>query len=146
MSWVAQATVVLLLVRLALTLLLLFVLLVGAEHDLAVERQSLEQEVEPLTVFVWECGGRSLRHPSEACFAQGRNAVRTRRRRVPVSQNTDIKVELTGKIAPTKRDVDDKRGLLAWEMKLEPDEERAIEFGYRATWPAAKVVTYGPSS
>ncbi len=65
---------------------------------------------------------------------------------IPVSQNADIKVELTGKTAPTKRDVDDKRGVLAWEMKLEPDEERAIEFGYRATWPAAKKVTYGQGS
>ena len=65
---------------------------------------------------------------------------------VPVSQNADIKVELTGKTAPTKRDVDDKRGVLAWEMKLEPDEERTVEFGYRATWPAAKKVTYGQGS
>ena len=54
---------------------------------------------------------------------------------VPVSQNADIKVELTGKTAPTKQDVDDKRGVVAWEMKLEPDEERVIEFGYRVTWP-----------
>ena len=37
---------------------------------------------------------------------------------IPVSQNTDIKVELLGKSAPTKRDVDDKRGVLAWELKL----------------------------
>src|SRR5438105_15425301 len=45
----------LLVVGLAFALLLFFlVLLVGAEHDLAVERQSLEQKVEPLTVFVWE--------------------------------------------------------------------------------------------
>lgn len=65
---------------------------------------------------------------------------------IPVSLNADIKVELTGKTAPTKRDVDDKRGVLAWELKLEPDEERAIEFGYRATWPAAKKVTYGQGS
>ena len=65
---------------------------------------------------------------------------------IPVSQNADIKVELTGKTAPTKRDVDDKRGVLAWDMTLEPDEERAIEFGYRATWPAAKKVTYGKGS
>ena len=65
---------------------------------------------------------------------------------IPVSQNADIKIELTGKTAPTKRDVDDKRGVLAWEMKLEPDEERAIEFGYRATWPAAKKVNYGQGS
>jgi uncharacterized protein (TIGR02231 family) len=65
---------------------------------------------------------------------------------IPVSQNTDIKVELTGKTAPTRRDVDDKRGVLAWEMQLAPDEERVIEFGYRATWPAARKVTYGQGS
>jgi uncharacterized protein (TIGR02231 family) len=65
---------------------------------------------------------------------------------IPVSQNADIKVELTGKTAPTKRDVDDKRGILGWEMTLAPNEERVLEFGYRATWPAAKKVTYGQGS
>ena len=35
---------------------------------------------------------------------------------IPVSQNADIKIELLGKTAPTKRDLDDKRGVLAWEM------------------------------
>lgn len=62
---------------------------------------------------------------------------------VPVSQNADITVELTGKSAPSRRDVGNKRGILAWDMKLEPAEERVIEFGYRASWPAAKKVTYG---
>jgi uncharacterized protein (TIGR02231 family) len=62
---------------------------------------------------------------------------------VPVSQNADIKVEVLGKTAPTKRDLDDKRGVLAWEMSLQPDEEKAIEFGYRVTWPAAKRILYG---
>jgi uncharacterized protein (TIGR02231 family) len=61
---------------------------------------------------------------------------------IPVSQNADIKVEPVGKTAPTKRDVEDKRGVLAWEMKLEPDEERVLEFGYRVTWPGAKNITY----
>lgn len=65
---------------------------------------------------------------------------------IPVSQNADIGVKLTGKTAPTRRDVENKRGILAWDMKLEPNEERAIEFGYRATWPAAKKVTYGQGS
>ena len=65
---------------------------------------------------------------------------------IPVSLNADIKVELTGRTAPSRRDVDDKRGILAWDMTLAPDEERAIEFGYRATWPAAKKVTYGQGS
>jgi len=65
---------------------------------------------------------------------------------IPVSQHSDITVELTGKTAPTKRDVESKRGVLAWEMKLAPAEERTLEFGYRATWPAAKKVTYGQGS
>jgi len=57
---------------------------------------------------------------------------------LPVAQNADIKIELTGKTAPSKRDLEDRRGVLAWEMKLEPDEERLVEFGYRVTWPAGK--------
>ena len=61
---------------------------------------------------------------------------------IPVSQNADIKIELIGKTAPSKRDLEDKRGLLAWEMKLEPDEERLVDFGYRVTWPAAKRILY----
>ncbi len=43
---------------------------------------------------------------------------------IPVSQNADIKIELLGKTPPTKRDLDDKRGVLAWEMSLQPDEEK----------------------
>jgi uncharacterized protein (TIGR02231 family) len=62
---------------------------------------------------------------------------------IPVAQNADIKVELLGKTAPTKQNLDDKRGVLAWEMNLAPDEEKAVEFGYRVTWPAAKKITYG---
>ena len=65
---------------------------------------------------------------------------------VPVSQNADIKIELLGKSAPTRRDMDDKRGLLAWDMELKPDEEKVVEFGYRVTWPAAKKITYGQGS
>ena len=65
---------------------------------------------------------------------------------IPVSQNADIKIELLGKTAPTKRDMDDKRGLLAWDMELKPDEEKVVEFGYRVTWPSAKKITYGQGS
>ena len=61
---------------------------------------------------------------------------------IPVSQNADIKIDLIGKTAPSKRDLDDKRGILAWDMKLEPDEERLVDFGYRVTWPAAKRILY----
>jgi hypothetical protein len=62
---------------------------------------------------------------------------------IPVSQNQDIKVELLGKTAPTKTNVEDKRGVLAWEMKLDPDQESVLDFGYRVSWPSAKSVVYG---
>lgn len=62
---------------------------------------------------------------------------------MPTSKQQDIKVEMTGKTPPTRRDIDDKRGVLAWEGALQPDEERQIEFGYRISWPAGKRVIYG---
>jgi len=65
------------------------------------------------------------------------------RDQVPVAGNQDIKVELIGRTPPTRRDVDDRRGVLAWEDKLGPDEERVIEFGYRITWPSGKTVVFG---
>lgn len=61
---------------------------------------------------------------------------------LPVSQNADIKVEVLGKTAPSRKDIDDQRGVIAWDMKLEAGEERVVEHGYRVTWPAAKQVTY----
>jgi len=65
---------------------------------------------------------------------------------IPVSQNADIKIELLGKTAPSRRDMEDKRGLLAWDMELKADEEKVVEFGYRVTWPSAKKITYGQGS
>ncbi len=64
--------------------------------------------------------------------------------RIPVSRNDQIKVELSARPAPSKQDVDDKRGVLAWEGTLEPDQEQVIDFGYRVSWPSAKNVVYGP--
>ena len=61
---------------------------------------------------------------------------------IPVSQNQDIKVELVGPAQPTKKDIDDKRGVLALETKLEPEEEQVIEFGYRVIWPAPRSIVY----
>ncbi|MGE0699881.1 MAG: mucoidy inhibitor MuiA family protein [Hyphomicrobiaceae bacterium] len=62
---------------------------------------------------------------------------------IPVSQHQDIKVELIAKQPPSRRDIDDKRGVLAWDQTLAADEERTLDFGYRVTWPAAKKIQYG---
>jgi len=61
---------------------------------------------------------------------------------MPVSLQQDIKVTLTARPQPTKTDVEDKRGVVAWESKLEPDQEQVIEFGYQVVWPGAKAITY----
>jgi uncharacterized protein (TIGR02231 family) len=65
---------------------------------------------------------------------------------IPVSQNEAIKIDLVGRTQPTRRNVDDQRGVLAWDMTLAPDEEKVVEFGYRVSWPAAKQVIYAPGS
>ena len=59
---------------------------------------------------------------------------------VPVSQNQEIKVETTSRQTATKTDFDNKRGVMAWESKLEPDQEQILDFGYRITWPSAKQI------
>lgn len=61
---------------------------------------------------------------------------------IPVSANEEIKVEFNTRTQPSRRDIEEKRGLLAWDMKVEPDEEKVVEFGYRVVWPAAKSVRY----
>jgi hypothetical protein len=33
--------------------------------------------------------------------------------------------------------------VLAWDLKLEPDQEQVVEFGYRVTWPGGKDIQYG---
>lgn len=61
---------------------------------------------------------------------------------IPVSKNQEIKVDLVGPSKPTRVNVEDKRGVIAFESKLEPEEERMIEFGYRVTWPGSRAVVY----
>jgi len=62
---------------------------------------------------------------------------------MPASNNQEIKVDLTSRPQPTKQNVEDRRGVLAWELKVEADQEVTIEHGYRVTWPAAKSIQYG---
>lgn len=59
---------------------------------------------------------------------------------VPVSQQQDIKVDLTSRPQPSRQNVEDKRGIVAWDGKIEPDEEKVIEHGYRITWPGARSI------
>lgn len=61
---------------------------------------------------------------------------------IPVALQADIKIEYIGRTPPTKQNVDERRGVLAFEATLNPEEERQLELGYRMVWPAAKSIYY----
>lgn len=62
---------------------------------------------------------------------------------LPVSKQQGITVEITGANKPARHDVDGKRGVIAWDSSIGPDEERVIEFGYKVAWPSPRQITYG---
>ncbi|MEM7776400.1 MAG: mucoidy inhibitor MuiA family protein [Pseudomonadota bacterium] len=62
--------------------------------------------------------------------------------RIPVSRDEEIKVELTSSIAPSKRNLDEQRGVLAWTFDLKPNEKKNLDVGFKATWPAEKTIIY----
>lgn len=62
--------------------------------------------------------------------------------RIPVSMQQDIKVEAIFKPQPTRKDVNDRRGTIAWDLTVAPDQEQQITFGYKVTAPAGKPMQY----
>ncbi|MEZ5923609.1 MAG: mucoidy inhibitor MuiA family protein [Hyphomicrobiaceae bacterium] len=64
---------------------------------------------------------------------------------MPVSANEEIQVSLTSGSTPaTAQNVEDKRGVVSWELKLDPDQEAEINFGYQVSWPKEKRIQYYP--
>lgn len=64
---------------------------------------------------------------------------------LPVAENSEIQVEmLSSSTQPTKRDVRDQRGVMAWTMDVPPGETREVKFGWRVRWPADKTVVFMP--
>lgn len=61
---------------------------------------------------------------------------------MPVSLNEDIAVELLGPASPSKRNYQDKRGLLAWQFALDAAAKRSVQFGYTVSWPADKRIRF----
>jgi uncharacterized protein (TIGR02231 family) len=60
---------------------------------------------------------------------------------LPVPENEEIKVEMSEtSLKPTISGLDDRRGVVAWDLTLEPDQQSDILFGYRVSWPKDKKV------
>lgn len=62
--------------------------------------------------------------------------------RIPVSRDKEITIESQATMQPTTRDVDDKRGILAWTFPLSPKGKKAFEIGYKVSWPAEREIDY----
>jgi len=62
---------------------------------------------------------------------------------IPASKNDEIKVVSTGNLQPTRTNIDGRRGVVGWDVRLAPGEERAFSFGYRVTWPSKRAIQYG---
>lgn len=55
---------------------------------------------------------------------------------MPYATREDIAVEtLDGMTAPTAKDFEKRRGVLAWSFDLAPQAEKAIKHGFKVTWP-----------
>ncbi|MCZ8315355.1 mucoidy inhibitor MuiA family protein [Phreatobacter sp.] len=73
-----------------------------------------------------------------------RNGAQVARRvvvedRMPVPEQQEITVEtLAGMTAPTQREPDGRRGIVAWSLDITPGASRDIRHGWRIRWPADK--------
>ena len=56
--------------------------------------------------------------------------------RMPYAVNENIEVSLMRNTTkPSKKDIEDKRGIYGWEYDIKPGKEETIKFGYRITHP-----------
>jgi uncharacterized protein (TIGR02231 family) len=62
--------------------------------------------------------------------------------RVPFTASKEIEIsEIPGMTPPTIRDLDKKRGVLAWDFTLEPQAENTLKTGYKISWPEGMQVS-----
>lgn len=65
----------------------------------------------------------------------------------PFSENAAITVEaIPGTTPPTDRNLQDKRGVLAWSYDYKPGEEREIRHGFRIRWPGDRELVLEPQA
>lgn len=61
---------------------------------------------------------------------------------MPYAQEETLEIALLDTSPkPSRTDVDDKRGVLAWDFELGAGKSREITFGYQLTWPKDKRIT-----
>ena len=65
----------------------------------------------------------------------------------PFAENSAITVEaIQGTTPPTDKNIQDRRGVLAWAYDYKPGEEREIRHGYRIRWPGDRELVMEPQA
>jgi hypothetical protein len=55
---------------------------------------------------------------------------------VPYSTNEEIRVEmLSSSTPPSRKNLKDKRGILAWDFDLDGGSSKSIHLNYKISWP-----------
>ena len=63
---------------------------------------------------------------------------------LPVSEEEALRIGVTAQPAPDETDVDDIRGLAAWDLTLAPGEEREIAIDLDMDWPDGRRLIWAP--
>ncbi|WP_161860910.1 mucoidy inhibitor MuiA family protein [Algicella marina] len=64
--------------------------------------------------------------------------------RAPVSEQEDLEIKTVATPRPKPVDEEGKRGVVTWELALQPGEEQVIDFGYDLTWPGDQALEIFP--
>ena len=63
---------------------------------------------------------------------------------LPVSEEEALRIDVTATPAPDETDLDDIRGLAAWDLALAPGEEREIAIAIDMDWPDGRRLIWAP--
>ncbi|WP_170404977.1 DUF4139 domain-containing protein [Ruegeria arenilitoris] len=55
--------------------------------------------------------------------------------RVPFSEQDDLEITWTAQPKPSEENVDNRRGILAWELELAPGQSETIQLDTKLSWP-----------
>ena len=62
----------------------------------------------------------------------------------PFAEQEDLELELTLTPAPDARDIDDLRGVHAWDLTVAPGQTAMVEMRVELDWPEGQVLTWWP--
>jgi len=117
----------------------------GEERDLSFGVDPrIEVSFEPVEDEAGESGWITTRstlvrrYRLEVTNRHGRALPVTTLFRVPVARNEKIKVEELFPSPPARRDVDDRRGVHAWDFTLGAGKSKRLELGYRVSYPEGR--------